>query len=297
MNRVDQFIDYIRHTHPDIVGNNPISLNYDGSVNIIAVVESSRPWVFRLSRIELPEAQFQMKRDQELWPKLKGIAPYIPQVEIIAEEPFQYMAYPKICGVKPFGPVFSKMSEVQIERLAAELSKFLTIIHNIDLREHFTKEEIQPSSQRARWGDFLNSIRTYVFPNLNNNQITWTLKLFNDFLLNDQLFLYTPCLVDGDLKLDHIFIDEHTYQLTGIVDMKFAMSDPAIDFSFIELDSGFRSLMLKHYGGIQDNAFLDRINFYEHSKLFCPLIHAVITNNQDLFQKVIVRLNHTIEMS
>lgn len=291
MDRVEQFIDYIRHIHPDIVGNNPISINYDGSVNIVVVVKSSQPWIFRLSRTEHPGAQFQMKRAQILWPKLKGIVPYIPQVEIIAEEPFQYLAYPKICGVNPYNHVISQMSAIQIENLAAELSRFLTILHQTDLKEYFTAEEMKPCYQKACWESFFDSIKTLVFPKLNNRQIAWTVKLFDDFLLNDQCFLFTRCLINGDLKLDHIFIDQQTYELTGIIDMGLAMSDPAIDFSFILLGSDFRTLMLKHYGGIRDNTFFDRIHFYEQVMPFYPLIHAVTTDNQELFKAVAGRLN------
>jgi aminoglycoside 2''-phosphotransferase len=294
MNTVESYISYIRQLHPEITNDHPISLNREGSANIVLIIQSTRPWVFRFPREDNPAAPHQMKREQLLLPKLRDWVPYIPQVTYFSDHPLPYIAYPMIPGKQLLPPLFAQVPLLEKEILGKELAHFLTVLHSFPGASYFSAEEAQRSSLKLKWEHYWNSIRQLVFPQLNEIQRVWTLQLFESFLSNEQHFGFNPCFINGDLKPEHILVDKHTYRLTGVIDLGLMMGDPALDFAYIKLGKPFQSMLLKHYRGIQDETFANRIDFYEKTIPFYALLYGVINAHEGSLKRGIELLDEVI---
>ncbi|GMX66347.1 hypothetical protein Elgi_56190 [Paenibacillus elgii] len=291
---MESYIHYIRQKHPEITRDFPIHVITEGSANIVLKVEGNDPWIFRIPREDNPAATSQMKREQILLTELKGEVPFIPQIACFSEHPIQYIGYPWIPGRQLFPPFFAEIPLVDKEILAKDLARFLSVLHEFPAASYFPAEEAKSSFGKQKWNNYLVSIQHYVFPYLNDCQKKWTLQLFHSFLSNEQHFNYSPCLINGDLKPEHILVNEQTYRLSGIIDPGLMMGDPALDFGYLGLGRPFQAMLLKHYTGFQDETFQDRITFYEKTIPFYGLRYGIIYNHQEAFSNSVQLLNEVI---
>ncbi|MFD0669889.1 phosphotransferase family protein [Cohnella sp. GCM10027633] len=291
MPNVESLINHIKNVHPEITGDNPISVITEGSANIVLVVESGKPWIFRFPRDDNPTAPRQMKREQWILPRLMNRVPYIPQVSIVSERPIPYIGYPKINGTQLLPAYFSKLQEEKRERLAKDLARFLSTLHSFQAEAYFPQENTRPSFVKRKWENKLNVIKELVFPDLNDSQRDWTLRLFDSFLSNDKHFEFHCRFIHGDLKPQHILVDERTKQLTGVIDLGLMMDDPALDFGYLGFGSSFQNKLLKHYKGFQDETFPDRILFYKKTIPFYGLLYGAINKRKEVFKDDLQLLN------
>ncbi len=96
-------------------------------------------------------------------------------------------------------------------------------------------------------------------------------KFFTDFWGNKKNFNFPQALIHGDLSSDHIFWDEKTQSISGIIDFNdLCIGDVSLDFTGIFADYGedFVEQVLSFYDGVVDDNFKNRISFYEKKRLF-----------------------------
>lgn len=283
MQDVASLINHIKNVHPEITGDNPISVITEGSANIVLVVESGKPWIFRFPREDNPTASRQMKREQELLPALMNRVPYIPRISIVSERPIQYIGYPKIKGMQLLPAFFAKWQEEKQERLAKNLAHFLSTLHSFPAETYFPRENARASFVKRKWENKLKYLKELVFPDLNESQRQWILRLFESFLSNDKHFEFYCRFIHGDLKPQHILVNERTKRLTGIIDLGLMMDDPALDFGYLGFGSSFQNRLLQHYKGFQDETFPNRILFYKKTIPFYGLLYGAINKRKEVF--------------
>lgn len=296
MPTIEWYTNYIKKAHPEITRDHLIIPNTQGTANVVLFVESETPWVFRFPREDNLHASFQMKREQNILPLLKSYVPYIPQVIIISESPVQYIGYPKIPGQQLFPPLFSQIPSLEKEKLTKELAHFLRTLHTLPYKQFVpnTEEHEALFLWKKKYEDHFLDIKRHVFPILLDKQRNWTLELFGDFL-SKHIISFNPCLINGDLKQDHILIDPKSYRLTGVIDMVLCLGDPALDFAYLRLGTDFRNLLLNNYSSKKDDSFLSRVCFYEKTVPFFGLLYGVAHNLKETIQTHLTVLDELID--
>ena len=128
----------------------------------------------------------------------------------------------------------TQMSEQALDRLAAQIGRFLHAMHTIPADE-IAAHKIQPSLTNRtyeKWIKLYEAVQTELFPHLYQHQRTWVHQFFQPLLADQGMMNYSPCFMNGDLSSYHLLFDPETELLSGIIDFGTAgVGDPAADFA------------------------------------------------------------------
>lgn len=249
-------------------------------------------FIFRFPRSEQDKES--LKLEQLVLPLLKNrVSLSIPDFKYASkpEDDITYVGYPIINGSPLLANQLQSLESSKRMEVARNLGTFLTALHTFpteDLARHFRPKKIY-------WANFYQRIEKVVFPYINSEQQKWIYQLFDNFLSNNNHFLFKPSLIHGDLKSEHILYDKRNRKLSGIIDFgAMEVGDPAYDFVGIYLNygEGFAKDVLQFYHVNKDKTFFDRIQkFYTKSIFFYGFIYAIETNNDEAVQARIKKLN------
>ncbi len=275
-----EYIKHIFDRHPEL-GNEDVQVISSGHQNLVLVI--GQKWIFRFP---LTRDTSSLEREQKLLPKLSKHLPLpIPsfQYSSRSRDKIVYVGYPIIQGTTLEKDIFQNLPAETQEKLAQDIAAFLTKLHT------FTQDKIVKvnrnefcSTWRKNWTGYYRALEMTVFPHIGTREQLWIMSIFHEYLVRNENFTFRPCLIHGDFKNDHIFVDTKG-RINGIIDFgQMKMGDPSYDYHdlFLTYGSTFAHLVFKHYQGPKDSTLLDRCrNFYAHVIRFSSLINAI--NNKD----------------
>ena len=176
---------------------------------------------------------------------------------------------------------YKKLSSKAKTNIIKNLAKFLTEIHSIPSAEVKKLVEWEPWGVDTHWKQDYAKKNKKVFPVLTKKQRVVIKALYNNFL---KLHIPKPItFIHWDLSDDHIFINENTGKINGIIDFSDAsIGDAALDFTwFWELGEDFVQRLYKEYKGKKDKDFLLRSKYY-YSLMFVNILYYALDGKHEI---------------
>lgn len=211
----------------------------------------------------------QLEREIRLLPVLSKTLPLkIPEFEFICytkqEWCSMFVGYKKIEGV----PISKNYVDNSPTMLAKKIGGFLNALHSFPIKKakELNVEGGNANVWRNQYRAFYRWIKKKVFPLVGSKTSEKISSTWEEFLLNDQNFLFETVLIHGDLGSEHILIDPEKNAIKGIIDWEDArIGDPALDFVGLMCDLGlpFTERVIQFYKFEIDESFRDRMNFYK----------------------------------
>jgi len=214
------YLDQIREIQPEIVIET-VDLNQDGLVNDVVVINNQ--WVFRFGKIEsaakILSAEIRV---------LKLAQPYLSvKIPVPIYESSNIVGYPYLPGNPLTLKALRMMDRTHQEKLARDLGRFLTDLHNIPVEGKNLPLTFAPVTYE-KWVELRARIEKAIYPLLLPHQVQWCQDLLDSALKSPSFFKYSSSLIHGDLASYHILFDESG--LCGVIDFGVAgIGDPATD--------------------------------------------------------------------
>lgn len=136
------------------------------------------------------------------------------------------------------------------------IGAFVTALHRFPVARagHLGVAMSTPDDWRGQQAAFYATVRAQVYPLVTPVQRAAISQYFEDYLGDDQHFVFEPVLLHADLHARHILLDHDQRRVTGIIDFaECRIGDPAIDV---------RDAWLPYYGGTVDPSWRERREFY-----------------------------------
>lgn len=296
MDETPKLIHFIKTKYPGLVNNKPLKINTTGSANIIFIVgeNSDEQWVFRFPRKENDYAIEQMELESRILKLIEDILPVQIPHYVFKSDPgdeLQYVVYPYIPGKAVTIENFILLNDIQKDQIAKEIGRTLKALHQFDFKPHYPTDQIENSMIRAAWTEKFELVELHAFPYLTLNERDWASQLFRQYLSEDKNWLFRSCLIHGDLKGDHILYNEAQGRLSGIIDFRLQLGDPAVDFGFLMMyGEDFADKVMQYYDVSTDDNLKERARFYYLSLPFDGLLYGALLNRNDLIEEHLVRL-------
>ncbi|TCS93880.1 phosphotransferase [Hazenella coriacea] len=254
------------------------------------VIEVNSEWMFRFPR--RASGLQQLKKEIAILPLVDSVLPVqVPRYEYIHLDSNQpYGGYKKINGT-PLSNV--SLNTFNPNRFALQIGRCLTALHTINYSDSRSNllEIWPPEKWQSQYQKDYERLEHEGFPLISPHvrrqlQVKW-----KEFLSQPQFFSFQPCFIHKDLTENHLLLNGE--QLSGIIDWGDAcVGDPALDFAGLEsfFGNSFTSQLIKHYRGMADPYFSERVRFYNEWIHVHHLFHAIEEKRQDLLHTSILKL-------
>jgi aminoglycoside 2''-phosphotransferase len=263
------------------------------------VVEVNGELLFKFPR--RPEVRAQLEKEGLLLPELGKVLPLpVPRILFVGTvdgtDDTQFIGYRKIDGVELTAQLASSASG---QRLALELSGFLSELHRFPVREALRLRVPDLGSKRwqQEYRGYYDQQRREVFPLLERSAKEKAHALWNGFLSEKDNFRFRPALIHRDLVGEHVLCDPDRGSVAGVIDWgDAAIGDPAIDFAGLLLDCGgeFAQRVLTAYEGEVDHTFWSRAVFYARIVGGLEALYGLLVDDQSHIQRGLERLHRDL---
>ncbi len=259
---VAAYTEQIHGCYPELVIETARFHNTDGQVNEVLLVNEQL--LFRFPRSDKVAAIFATE--------VALLARIQPALSLPIPQPvFQnfdieggkriFMGYRLLPG-KPLwrATIEAIHEEVVLDRLAAQLARFLQELHHISIHElGFT---LPQQDRRDTWAQLYTDFRTYLFSYMRPDAQAAVTANFDQFLNDPQQFAYTPALRHGDFGPGNILYDAEAQTISGIIDFdSLGLGDPALDAgAILSLGEDFFCRMCRTYPELA--SLRDRTTFF-----------------------------------
>lgn len=187
-------------------------------------------------------------------------------VPIMKRLEYGVVYYPYIHGEQLFRHRLFNCDISRQKKLMEQIGDYMYQMHNIPL-EDIKKEGIRvspastenPIDAYERLVTYYQRIKDELYPHMRAYTRSCVDLAFSGIENGAEWFYYEPCLIHGDLALEHIIIDENYKNVVGILDLGVAgTGNPAHDIGVLldGLGEGFTSLMSGTYPDL--NTLLSR---------------------------------------
>lgn len=295
MTDIDKYTALIQQNFPHIALHNvrPITRGWDSFV-----LEVNNEFIFRFPMRDdvIPHFEY----EQNLLSTLElSLSTPIPHFEMIgqgnADYPYTFVGYRKLHGVALEN---AEITQQQLTDLAPALATFLSELHSFPIAQavQVGVQEHTPEQWRARYQERYEDLQKRVFPLLDDELCAKSERLWRNFLDTPSLFTFQPVFIHCDLGCDHILCDPQRSVLTGVIDWgDMTIGDPAMDFVGLHWrgERDFVQAILKHYRGIIDPAFWQRMDFYLAYGPFAELLYGAYSEKADFIAQGVAGL-HTL---
>ena len=231
----------------------------DGAANDVFVVNEQL--VFRFPKNDSSADESLANEVKVIELLRKRVEMPLPEFEFVADD----LTVHKFIVGKPFSlHDFFNLNEIERERIVEQLAIFLKQMHGVPLVE-IKQSGIALSGSdcdRAGWLELYEDVRKGLFEKMSPQKREMAREHFAPLLRDENFMNFEPCLINGDLKPDHILFDIEKKKVAGVIDFGNAgISDRAFDFACLIYHYGesFLKGMQRIYPEIE--ASLDRAKF------------------------------------
>lgn len=219
--------------------------------------------IFRFPKSRGYESRFraEVKLLRYLKPKMSVPIPdyvYLP-------DDLSFGGYKMLPGVEMTKEVFHGFDSAQKDSIAEQCGSFLSTLHatppEVAYEVGFGEEEGRYPWDKGYTEQILEGVRAKVFPKLTQKEAQWIEFQFTEYL--SLSFDLGTRVIHSDFTSDHIFIDQQTGTVTGVIDFADTeVSDPAFDFNGMwHYGENFPQQVLEGYTANVDRDFLARSKF------------------------------------
>ncbi|MHA1187614.1 MAG: phosphotransferase family protein, partial [Candidatus Heimdallarchaeota archaeon] len=216
-----------------------------------------------------------------------------------------FSIHKKIPG-KSLNFVSDKLSIKEKKNLAAEIGQFLSELHSEEIKEdyldRFPKEKKIIDNEfdknfKMKWVSRYIEARIFAYPYLTKTQQDWLTNLFEEFLRNNENFVFSPKIAHNDFDTSNILIDPRKKNVTGIIDFEDCrVSDPAADLLFFDEGPEFLEALLANYQFADQKSLQARMKFY-YSRTCAPyLVWGATHNRPGMIDEGLRKIRKNMEM-
>ncbi|MGG4395758.1 aminoglycoside phosphotransferase family protein [Paenibacillus thiaminolyticus] len=295
-----KLLDFLHREHPDIFNYQPVNRITSGTANIVFITGGDEPWVFRFPRTDNEFAIGAMQREIILMPLLVDNMPiHIPRFKYMSSDasPYVYVGYPMLQGEHLDVHQYHALDSQQQMRLSQDIGNFLSALHSFHAVPYFPSELFHNNVMKQQQQFFYELFRQDVASYLSSNINGWIDTVYLKFLSDSDRFSFSPCLIHGDLKTDHIIFNHEKRVLSGIIDLGLKIGDPAYDLGLLPYGNDFIEGVLDAYKCPIDAYFRERVQFYFQTRHLFALRHSVIHNDKKLFNDCIEAIHEIMKQS
>jgi len=213
------------------------------------VFEINSEWMFRFPRNDISQAA--LEKEIRFLSKFKPLSPLpIPYYQYLENG---FAGYAKIRGRQFSEKLFQGLSKNIHEKVAEQLGRFLSALHNFPLDEATKLGLTQgwDGTHRKNGATFLEKVAPLLSPSVRSKAT----RCLEDLLASE----FTGNVIHGDFYLpDHVFFDESQLGVIDFADV--TIYDPAHDLQCVLEIGGedFFEAVMKHYDGEKDTGLLRR---------------------------------------
>jgi aminoglycoside 2''-phosphotransferase len=168
-------------------------------------------------------------------------------------------------GKQVFRNSLLQMDGKSQESIAEQIGSFLKKLHSIPIKdvENRAIGDYPYSECQDEWLTRFEEIKRKVFPYCSSYTKECINQIFSPLEEDDEFMVYKPVLIHGDMSPCHLFIDERTKKLTGVIGFGLSgLGDPAYDLGTLldNLGETFLKRVGRYYNNMQ--ALINRARFY-----------------------------------
>ena len=262
----------IVESHYDHLDTNRIKLFNDGYDHAVLVVDGTQAFRFPKNADYLEKLRVTTAFLQRFAPSSPVV---VPNPELKEENNLVYETYTFIEGAPLTEEIAAAWSEEKLVALGDHLGSFFSALHRFPVEEAETIG-VSRHDPLEKWQKRHESIQRLVIPAVGSITAEKINQLFEGF--STSLRAHPPILavIHADTKPAHIIVHPEHQELTGIIDFgDMEIGDPAEDFTFFQkYRPDITPFILASYRAQQDNAFLERLAFYQKMLPIMELDHA-----------------------
>lgn len=193
----------------------------------------------------------------------------------------RYQTYDFIPGERFTLDVAKTLSAEELSRIAGNLGKFLTKLHEYpvaEARKLHMDEIVSPLDYADYWEDFFHKdIEQNTLQHFSKEEQEWIKDIVTEYLAAVRKQPYRVKVTHFDLMPEHILIDKKTHEVSGIIDFSLRISDPAYDFSYLDrYGEDFLNTVIENYPlRLTDATFAIRRKFYAAIFGFSGIVQAL----------------------
>ncbi|MGM7700365.1 phosphotransferase family protein [Pseudalkalibacillus sp. Hm43] len=278
---LEQYLKCIHSFYPSLEFQ-VIHWNHFGQNNDILFLNNE--WVFRFPKNEDAADTLHTECEQ-----LGYIYPYISlpipvpvfhntDTNILGQS---FVGYPLIPGDPLYPETVNGLDEVAAERLAKDLSLFLTEMHAIPTEQAPGKVITGKDAYRF-WVNMYENISQSLFSYIREEKQVEITSHFELYLNDEENFTFSPAIIHGDFGVSNILFDEDERKVSGIIDFASShVGDPAVDFAGLLKKYGldFVQKMGRYYSGLDE--LLPRAQFYAGTFALQEALHGYNNRNPE----------------
>jgi aminoglycoside 2''-phosphotransferase len=179
---------------------------------------------------------------------------------------------------------------------ARVIADFLIKLHSIDISE-LEGTYLKTIHTLKYWEKLYSSVKSDVFPYLNNQQQDEVNEIFINFINSYPSLSYKKSIIHGDLTTSNIIYNKKINRVDGIVDFTDTqIGDPAFDFAGLYWTFGtdFTKEVLSWYSTseLSDSIFRRVNTFYGLQPVFHELLYAIKNNQKINWESTIERFSY-----
>jgi aminoglycoside 2''-phosphotransferase len=251
---------------------------HDGGDDFL-VIEVNGEWMFRFPRQEISRKAFVVEK--AFLAKFKSISPLpVPDYRYMGDE---FGGYRKIPGMLLSAELFQTLSRASRERIARQLGRFLSAVHNFPLDE--AKRLGLTEGWDGWYVEIVQNYRETVAPMFSPSARKNTLLCLDQMLAEP----FETRVIHGDFAFeDHVFFDEEKRQLSGMIDFAdVTINDPAHDFQNIIEYGGetFFQTVMEHYRIKDDFTLLKRTELRIEARPLFEAAYSLMFGFEERFKE------------
>ena len=278
-----QYENRIREMYPEFTINHS-EMNIIGQNNDVLIVNGSL--VFRFPKYL--EGIRKLKKETKVLEAVKGTislpVPYPLYQSMEPEEVGKVFTGYKMIEGEPFWPGVFKDHEEHSQKIASQLTGFLTELHSQSI-DDLEIEKKSIDDIRSSIVDLYNRIKEKLFPHMNENAKREVSHHFDSFLSKSELLDFQPVLIHGDFGASNILWDSKSQEISGIIDFgETEVGDPAYDFAGLLSSYGehFVRTCLDMYPNGEH--IFDRMAFYRGTFALQEALHGIENHDREAFE-------------
>lgn len=277
-----EYIAEIQRNFPELEISS-ITLLGEGWMNIAFLVNDR--YVFRFANTE--RANRELRTEICLLPKLRGVLKLqIPKFKFSGtreKNGFAFVGYDLITGIPFHSKVFNSLNNEHKEDVLKKLAEFFLDLHGFSKKEATLCGVLEVDYKEFATRIF-SEAQSKVFPLINTKEREYIVKIFGDYILNEENFNYTPVLVYADSKPDHLLFNTQKNELTGIIDWgNVRIGDPDHDFKhlFMSFGEDFIQELLKYYPHPNPDNLIQKLRLFSKTDAVIGVLHGINNSKPD----------------
>lgn len=285
---IDRAYRIVENTYPHL-DRAQIELFNDGFDHAVLVVNGTQAFRFPKNSAYLAKLRVTTAFLQRFAP-LSPVT--VPNPELEEDDGLVYEKYTFITGTPLSEKLARAWPEEKLMVLGNELGSFLSTLHTFPVNEAVTMGALMHDPLK-KWQRRYESIQHFVLPAVNSDTAEMIGRLFEHFFASLRTNSPALAVIHADIKPAHIIVSSDHQELTGIIDFgDMEIGDPAEDFTFFQkYTPDITPFILETYQAQKDNAFLDRVSFYQKILPVMELDHALEVGMHDKAKTYIQNLS------